>query len=276
VVERISEYLRKHADRRVTLEELGRVAGCSPFTAQRSFRAALGVSPAEYQRGLRAKELRRELKNESNITDAVYAAGYGSSSRAYERSPLGMTPSSYKKGGEGEQIGYIATQTNLGWLLVAATARGICAVNLGSTKQEAVRALGEEFPRAKLLENNALSPTLDEVLSTIADAKSAKRVRMPLDLRGTAFQIEVWRALQRIPRGETRSYSQLAAELGRPRATRAVARACGQNRLAVVVPCHRVIGANGSLTGYRWGLERKQKLLCYENNQRAKAAERAI
>ena len=264
VIERLSKYLREHTDSRVPLAELGRLAGCSPFTAQKSFRAALGVSPAEYQRGLRAKELRRELKNESSITDAVYAAGYGSASRAYEQSPLGMTPGSYKKGGEGEQISYIATQTLLGWLLVATTERGICAVNLGDTKQEVVRALGEEFPRAICSENPALIPALDEVLSTIKGTASAKQSHLPLDLRGTAFQIEVWQALQQIPIGETRSYSQLATELGRPRATRAVARACGQNRLAVVVPCHRVIGANGSLTGYRWGLERKQKLLSSE------------
>lgn len=266
-VARMCAYLERAIDRPVRLETLGRLVGMSPFSAQRIFKKAMGVSPAEYQRAMRAHGLRGQLRNGgTDVTTAIYEAGYGSSSRAYEKQPLGMTPGRFLAGGRGEKIGYAVgdtTQTGVpGWVIVGATERGICWLALGDTREEAEASLREEFPAAEIAADAKLGEMVETVLRRMRGEKQA--ADLPLDLRGTAFQLRVWKALQAIPVGETKTYSQLAAEMGIPKSTRAVARACATNRVSVLVPCHRVVGASGSLTGYRWGVERKRELLASE------------
>ena len=266
-LDRIRAYIEAHVDRPVRLAELGRVAGLSRFTAQRLFKQAMGVSPLQYQRALRASILRGALKNGDSVTDAIYNAGFGSSSRAYEGAQLGMTPARFAKGGKGEQIGWATARTPFGWVVVGSTGRGLCWLALGSTSAEAEASLREEFPLAMLRRDPSLSRLVEAALESVRDGSDLDRNRSTpeLDLRGTVFQLRVWQALRQIPRGETKSYSQLARELGDPKSTRAVARACATNRVALVVPCHRVVGVSGSLTGYRWGVERKRQLLDAES-----------
>jgi AraC family transcriptional regulator of adaptative response/methylated-DNA-[protein]-cysteine methyltransferase len=263
-VDRIRTYIEKHLDRPVHLAELGRVARLSPFTVQRLFKRQMGVSPLEYQRALRAGRLRGALRQGESVTAAIYTAGFGSSSRAYEGNQLGMTPARFAQGGKGERISFTTARSPFGWVVVGATARGLCWLSLASTRAEAEANLREEFPAAELRRDASLSRLVDAALESVREgndlARSPGRTDA-LDLRGTVFQLRVWQALRQIPRGETRSYSQLARELGDPKATRAVARACAMNRVALVVPCHRVVGVDGSLTGYRWGVERKRQLL---------------
>ena len=272
----IRAYIEAHLDRPVRLEQLGRVAGLSPFTVQRLFKREMGVSPLEYRRALRAARLRDALKQGESVTDAIYSAGFGSSSRAYEGNQLGMTPSRFAKGGEDETIGYASARTPFGWMIVGATERGLCWLSLADSKSEAEKTLRAEFPAATLRRDLSLSRLIDAALESVHNGSTPlvqnpkplggapERPTEEIDLRGTVFQIRVWQALRRIPRGETRSYSQLAREMGQPNATRAVARACALNRVALLVPCHRVVGATGSLTGYRWGVDRKKKLLAAE------------
>jgi AraC family transcriptional regulator of adaptative response/methylated-DNA-[protein]-cysteine methyltransferase len=273
-LEKIREYIEAHLDRAVSLSELGRLAGMSPFTVQRRFKQAMGASPLEYQRALRAGSLRKGLKQAGqkggSVTDAIYEAGFGSSSRVYEGAGLGMTPGRFAQGGRGERIGYTAARTPFGWLVVGATARGLCWLALAGTKAEAEASLREEFPAAELHRDATLSGLVDAALALVCGPTNPSKKLAPpqVDLRGTAFQLRVWQALRAIPRGQTRSYSQLARELGDAKATRAVARACATNRVALVVPCHRVVGASGALTGYRWGIERKRQLLDAENRGR--------
>jgi AraC family transcriptional regulator of adaptative response/methylated-DNA-[protein]-cysteine methyltransferase len=260
----VRRHIERNVDRAVPLAELGTVAGMSPFTVQRMFKREMGVSPLGYQRALRAASLRGALKEGGSVTDAIYNAGFGSSSRAYEGAQLGMTPARFAAGGSGERIGFTTARTPFGWMVVGATERGLCWLALGSTSAEAEGSLREEFPLATVRRDASLSTLVDAALESVRDGSDLGRGRVGLeglDLRGTVFQLRVWEALRRIPRGETRSYSELAREMGEPKATRAVARACALNRVAVVVPCHRVVGASGSLTGYRWGVERKRALL---------------
>jgi len=266
-VEKIRTYLEAHFDRPVPLAVLGRLVGLSPFTVQRIFKQGLGVSPLQYQRALRAGSLRRALKQGENVTDAIYDAGFGSSSRAYEGAQLGMTPARFASGGQGEQIGYTTAQSSFGWLVVGATARGLCWLALAATSAEAETSLREEFPLATLSADPSLSMLVDAAVAHVKTGEGESGSDLALDLRGTAFQLRVWRALRAIPRGQTVSYSGLASQLGNPKATRAVARACATNRVALVVPCHRVVGSSGSLTGYRWGVERKRQLLAAEGVQ---------
>ncbi|KAA6460173.1 methylated-DNA--[protein]-cysteine S-methyltransferase [Acidobacteria bacterium AB60] len=261
---RARAYLEAHADRTVPLAELARVTGLSPFTVQRLFKQAMGASPLQYQRALRAAGLRSALKTGSSVTDAIYNAGFNSSSRAYEGAQLGMTPARFASGGRGERIGYAAAPSPFGWMIVGATSRGICWLSLAADERQAVSSLRDEFPEAELHADTSLAGYVDAALQSVregSDLAHSRKLDGALDLRGTVFQLRVWQALRHIPRGETRSYSQLARELGEPNATRAVARACATNRVAVLVPCHRVVGAAGSLTGYRWGVERKRQLL---------------
>jgi AraC family transcriptional regulator of adaptative response/methylated-DNA-[protein]-cysteine methyltransferase len=261
-VDKIRAHIEAHFDRRVSLAELGRVSGMSPFTAQRLFKQAMGVSPLEYQRVLRVGSMRDALKQGESVTDAIYGAGFGSSSRAYESAQFGMTPARFAQGGRGERIAYTTARSKYGWLVVGATERGICWLGLGASSAEAEASLREEFPEAELRRDPSLSTMMDSVLRGVEGRTHDDNGReLPLDLRGTAFQLRVWQALRQIPRGETRSYGEIARELGDPKASRAVARACATNRVALVVPCHRVVGASGSLTGYRWGVERKRQLL---------------
>lgn len=205
------------------------------------------------------------------MTNAIYEAGFGSSSRAYENAPLGMTPSSFAHGGKGEEIGYTAAPTPFGWIVVGATARGLCWLALAATNDEAEASLRAEFPAATLKADPSLARWVSLALEAVGASRTPNQTQTAtvthdktsaeLDLRGTAFQLRVWQALRQIPRGETRTYSELARQMGMPNATRAVARACALNRVSMLVPCHRVIGVSGSLTGYRWGVERKRKLL---------------
>jgi len=263
-LDRVRSHIEKNFDRRVPLAELGRVAGLSPFTVQRAFKQALGVSPLEYQRALRAGSLRGALKQGESVTSAIYEAGFGSSSRAYEGAQLGMTPARFARGGKGERIGWASASSPFGWVIVGATSRGLCWLSLAARRAAAEASLRAEFPAAELHQDASLLKMVDAALNRVREGSDLAHDRRgidSLDLRGTVFQLRVWQALRQIPRGETRSYSQLARELGNPNATRAVARACATNRVALIVPCHRVVGARGSLTGYRWGVERKRKLL---------------
>ena len=262
---RIRAHIEAHLDRPVSLAELGRLVSLSPFTVQRKFKEELGVSPLQYQRALRAASLRGALKEGESVTNAIYKAGFGSASRAYEGAQLGMTPARFAQGGRGEQIGYTTARSPFGWLVLGSTARGLCWLALAATSAEAEASLRAEFPLATLHRDASLAALVDAALRSVGGPAGMNgeeaAPQVPLDLRGTAFQLRVWQALRQIPRGETRSYSQLAREMGEPNATRAVARACATNRVALVVPCHRVVGVSGALTGYRWGVERKRLLL---------------
>lgn len=263
-LDQVRACIERNLDRPVRLEELGRVTGMSPFTVQRLFKREMGVSPLQYQRALRAGRLRGALKQGDSVTEAIYNAGFGSSSRAYEGSQLGMTPARFAQGGRGERIAYTTARTPFGWMIVGATGRGLCWLALAATSNEAEATLRAEFPAASLRRDSSLRRLVDAALNSVREGSGLGAGRAgsdALDLRGTVFQLRVWQALRQIPRGETRSYSQLARELGKPNATRAVARACATNRVALLVPCHRVVGADGSMTGYRWGVERKRKLL---------------
>ena len=267
-MEKIRQHIERNLDRPVRLAELGRVAQMSPFTVQRLFKREMGVSPLQYQRALRASALRASLKEGDSVTDAIYAAGFGSSSRAYEGNQLGMTPSRFAQGGKGEQISHTSAPSPFGWIIVGATKRGLCWLSLAETRAEAEASLREEFPQATLRRDSSLSRLVDEAIASVREGDDLVRSRIradALDLRGTVFQLRVWQAIRQIPRGRTRTYSQLARDLGEPKATRAVARACATNRVALLVPCHRVVSVSGSLAGYRWGVERKKQLLDAES-----------
>ena len=257
------------------LAALGRAVGLSPSHLQRRFRAAFGLSPAEYRAQRRLGTLKRELRAGSDVTRAVYEAGYGSPSRVYEdgAARLGMPPLAYRRGGDGLHIRWSIVGTALGRALVAVTERGVCTVALGDDDAALEADLRAEFPRARL---ERVDMGRDEFLAprvrAVADALAGHAAQLPVELVGTAFQQRVWQALMRIPPGETRSYAELAAELGMPRGARAVARACAGNRVAVLVPCHRVVRGDGSLGGYRWGLPRKRELLARESREGAAAS----
>ena len=255
------------------LGELARAVGLSASHLQRAFRKRFGVSPAEYAQSRKLKILKSALRSAPRVTDAIYDAGYGSGSRVYEKTGqlLGMTPANYRRGAAGIALRYTTLDTALGRLLVAATERGICSVALGEDDTTLLAGLRAEFPQASIERVDAgrdewLTAMVARVNAQIGNQEATTSLP-PIDIRATAFQWRVWQALQRIPSGETRSYSEIATEIGAPKSMRAVANACGRNRLAVVVPCHRVIREDGSLGGYRWGIARKQALLEREERQ---------
>jgi AraC family transcriptional regulator, regulatory protein of adaptative response / methylated-DNA-[protein]-cysteine methyltransferase len=268
-VARARAFLDAHADERVSLARLAREAGVSASHLQRTFKRITGLSPREYSAARRSERLRSALRSEGSVSRATYEAGYGSSSRVYERAHalLGMTPATYRKGGAGMEIRYTIVPSAYGRLLVAATDRGVAAVALGDSDAALVRELAGNFPDANRTRVDDGDRWLAGLVDKVAAALMApsrtrlKPVSIPVELAGTAFQWRVWQALTTIPAGETRTYQQLARALGKPRAVRAVASACAANKLAVVVPCHRVIRTDGSLGGYRWGLPRKAALL---------------
>jgi AraC family transcriptional regulator of adaptative response/methylated-DNA-[protein]-cysteine methyltransferase len=261
-IERATAHLAAHADETVPLAALARVAGMSPFHLQRQFKKALGVSPREFQSACRADRFRGALRAGRDVAAATYEAGYGSPSRVYEATPTGtgMSPGTYRRAGAGMQVGFVTLECDLGWLLVAATAKGVCAVKLGESAESLERELRGEFSRAQVDRNRWVHR---DWVRAIADGLTggSSTTSLPLDVQGTAFQWRVWRALQAIPPGETRSYSDVAAAIGQPSAARAVARACASNPVCLVVPCHRVVAKQGAVGGYRWGVARKQRLL---------------
>ena len=262
-IDAVSRYLKENAGEQTRLKDVAKATGVAPLTILRGFKRVLGVTPREFAKTERiAKFKEKVLTPKATVTEAMYEAGFNSSSRLYEsaNATLGMTPTKLRKGGEGEQIRYAIASSTLGAMIVAATARGICQIGFAETAEELVSNLGTSFPRAELKQmDRELSYAVEAVLAAIVESPKAKP--LPIDVRATAFQARVWRELQKIPRGETRTYSQLAEALESPKSVRAVANACAANPLAVLVPCHRVIGKDGALTGYRWGVTRKRQLL---------------
>jgi len=276
LIARAADYLARHATERTRLADLARVTGVGRLTLLRAFRRVLGVSPGEFARAQRVAHFKDALRPAVSsinpparrITDAIYEAGFGSSSRLYESShdSLGMTPRTLRAGGAGLVIRYATARSPLGRMLAASTDAGVCAIAFGRDDAELLAGLRQRFNRAQLVPAKGNTGWLAEALAFVLSQTTEHPLAatFPLDIRATAFQQRVWRALQQVPRGQTRSYSALARSLGKPTAARAVAAACAANPVALAVPCHRAIGADGSLTGYRWGLERKRKLLAAE------------
>jgi len=274
-VQRACAYLDSHLDEPVTLAALGDALGVSPYHLQRMFKRVTGVSPKEYVSARRVERLKGRLQQGDGVADATYEAGYGSGSRVYEQADatLGMTPATYKRGGTGVTIRYGTAASPLGRLLVAVSERGVCAVTLGDSDAALEEALRREYPRARI-ERGAdrtetggqLEDWLGAVVRHLEGAQPS--LALPIDVQATAFQRRVWQALQEIPYGATRSYGEIAAAIGQPAAARAVARACASNRVALVVPCHRVVPGDfqnrGEAGGYRWGADRKRRLLEHE------------
>ncbi len=271
-IDRVRRFIEVNAaEKRLSLASLAQIAGLSPFHLQRSFRAALGVSPAEYTRRVRTERFADAL-NQGSVTTAVYAAGFESPHSVYGKAvpPLGMTPSSRKRKGTGERIGYCIADSPLGRMMVAAAPQGICSIAFADTDEELLSELRERFAAAELHADDApLAGAVQEVLASLHEPAAA--LTFPLHTRATAFQQRVWKALRAIPRGETRTYTDVAEAIGMPSAVRAVARACATNPIALAVPCHRVVGSSGALTGYRWGTDRKKKLLQLEGALRIDA-----
>jgi AraC family transcriptional regulator of adaptative response/methylated-DNA-[protein]-cysteine methyltransferase len=250
------------ADEPPKLNDLAKAVGLSPCYLHRIFRAVIGVTPKSYAHAKRQRRLKEQLQCSESVTAAIYDAGFGSSSRCYESATatLGMSPSRYKTGAAGETIRYAVAECYLGHVLVAATARGICVIDLGDSAADLRARLLARFPKAELVPNDTGFAACITQVVTFLEAPQAG-LPLPLDIQGTAFQQRVWQALRAIPPGTTTTYAELASRIGSPRAVRAAACACAQNPLAVAVPCHRVLGANGDLRGYRWGPERKRALL---------------
>jgi AraC family transcriptional regulator of adaptative response/methylated-DNA-[protein]-cysteine methyltransferase len=252
----------ENIDATLTLSAIGNQVGLSPFYLQRLFKRVLGVTPHQYRHARRTGEFKSALARGGRITDAIYDAGYGSSSRLYEKAQarLGMTPSAYQRKGEGTVIRFAILDTELGKLLVAVTEKGVCSIQFGDSEHALEKALRAQFSRAQITRDDAGLETVTTKLTAYL-AGAAVPLELPLDVQATAFQERVWKALREIPYGETRSYSEVASRIGNKRAVRAVARACATNPVCLVVPCHRVVHKDGDLTGYRWGKQRKAALL---------------
>ncbi len=261
LVAELCRYIER-ADQPPTLDVLAERAKLSPYHLHRVFREVTGLTPKAYAAAHRARQVRRRLERAESVTAAIYDAGYGSSSRFYEESDqvLGMTPSDYRRGGANTAIAFAVGECSLGSILVARSQRGVCAILLGDDPDKLARELQDLFPRADLHGGDA---EFEELVAKVVGFVEAPRLGLdlPLDMRGTAFQRRVWQALRKIPAGKTVSYAELARRIGSPKSVRAVGRACGANSLAVAIPCHRVVRTDGSLSGYRWGVERKQALL---------------
>ncbi|HVX41592.1 MAG TPA: bifunctional DNA-binding transcriptional regulator/O6-methylguanine-DNA methyltransferase Ada [Gemmatimonadaceae bacterium] len=266
-IDRARAFLDANAERVVALAELSRAAGLSAAHLQRSFKRLVGMSPKEYQDSRRVRAFKSRLRTGDTVSRATYEAGFGSSSRVYERADalLGMTPGEYRRNGAGVHIAFTIADSPLGRVLVGITDRGVCAVELGASDAEVERRLRADFPRATIARAELADHAwVRAVLQRVRDPRHARAAQIPLDVAGTAFQWQVWKALREIPPGERRSYGEIARAIGRPKATRAVARACATNRVAVVIPCHRVGREDGTLAGYKWGIDRKKRLLDVE------------
>ena len=266
LAERVREYIDRHADEPLPLARLAREAGVSAAHLQRTFTRIVGLSPKQYQEQRRVGALKSALRDGRTVSSATYEAGFASGRRVYEAADdaLGMTPGAYRRRGVGVTIHYTVVRTSLGLLLVAVTERGICSVALGDDEAALVGSLRTEYPAAELARaTDADDRLVDAVVAHVEG--TARATDVPLDVKATAFQWQVWRALQHIPEGATRTYQEIARELGHPSAARAVARACASNRIAVLIPCHRVVRGDGALGGYRWGVARKAALLAREH-----------
>jgi AraC family transcriptional regulator of adaptative response/methylated-DNA-[protein]-cysteine methyltransferase len=265
-IRKVCEHIRAHSEEPLPLTELAQLAGLSPFHFQRSFKTVTGVTPKQYLEQCRLDALKGALRSRRSVTDAIYEAGFGSSSRVYGRadSRLGMTPGEYRAGGKGVRISYAAADCPLGRMMIGATDRGICFLQFADRDSELLDKLRREYPEAEIgAIPEPYSGDFDDWMSALREylEDGSPRLDLPLDVRATAFQMKVWRYLQSIPAGHVESYAEVAAGIGQPAAARAVARACASNRVALVIPCHRVIRGTGELGGYRWGLERKRTLL---------------
>ncbi len=273
LAEQACELLQKYADgssdRSLSLSELAENLNVSPYQLHRAFKETYGMTPKQYSESQRLSHFKQSVRNSKTVTDALYEAGYGSSSRLYEKSSarLGMTPASYRKGGKGAKIRYSIKPSKLGLLLTAATDRGLCAVRFGESESKLADELKKEFPHAEIIRDES---SLDDWSSLVNNFVQSKNVNknLPLDIQASAFEWKVWNHLRNLNPGETRTYGEIAKAIGQPTASRAVARACASNPVAVVIPCHRVVPASGGTGGYRWGVDRKKKLLEFESHSK--------
>lgn len=273
-IQELCRFIETHSDETLTLEVLAERAGLSPFHLQRRFKAAIGVTPKEYVEACRVRQLKSSLRTAGDVTDAVYEAGFGSSSRVYERADtrLGMTPRQYRRGGESVNITYTTIATPVGLMMIGATDRGLCFVQFGESSEELLGMLAREYPAASLAPMKEpvhldFAKWVERLTAHLSGA--LPQLELPLDIQATAFQMRVWNYLQTIPYGEVQSYGEVAAGIGAPHASRAVARACATNRVALVIPCHRVIRGTGEMGGYRWGMARKRTILDRERAERS-------
>lgn len=273
LVDRVSKYIEANLNKKLTLANLSIHAGISPWHLQRTFKLALSISPREYVEARRLAKMKRSLRHGETVTNAIYGAGFTSRSRLYEKVPnqLGVNPGTLRRGGRGLQIEYTIMDSPLGRLLVGSTEQGICAVCMGDSDEAVETVLSEDYPAAKLRRNDEAMRKWATSFTNYFTGQHPN-LNLPINLQATAFQRRVWREIQSIPYGETTTYSRIARALGAPQATRAVARACATNPVALVVPCHRVIGEDGDLHGYRYGEKRKQALLSLEQESRKENA----
>jgi AraC family transcriptional regulator of adaptative response/methylated-DNA-[protein]-cysteine methyltransferase len=268
MIVRACEIIEESQGGEVSLELLGAQLSVSPSHLQRTFKRTLGVSPKEFADAQRLENFKKQAR-QTDVTTAMYESGFNSSRALYEKANghLGMTPAIYRKGGKGMKINFTIADSSLGKLLVAATEKGVCAVSFGESEQELAANLAKEFPAAEIeSDENNLKNYVRAIVEHLEGTRQT--LELPLDLQATAFQLCVWAELRRIPYGETRSYKEIAETMGNAKASRAVARACATNPVALLTPCHRVVQANGNLSGYRWGVERKEKLLAQEQERR--------
>ncbi|WCE28844.1 bifunctional transcriptional activator/DNA repair enzyme AdaA [Vibrio sp. SCSIO 43137] len=268
----VARYIEQKAEEKLTLDQLSAIAQLSPSRLQRAFKEIFGVSPKQYQDAVRMGKFKNSLKEGDGVTEAIYASGFGSISRVYGEASrnIGMSPKAYRAGGKGEVIYYAIRETALGHMIMAATEKGVCSVQFDDDKQVLLTHLRHEFPNAELIASAAQdAPELDSWMIALDEhiSRGAPRPDVPLDIRGTAFQIKVWQCLLSIKEGDIMSYGEVAELIDKPKAVRAVGTACGKNPVGVLIPCHRVLRSDGALGGYRWGLERKRTLLDMERNK---------
>lgn len=269
----LAHFIRSNCEEKLTLRTLADQAHLSIYHLQRKFKSVMGLTPKEYLDACRLQKLRAGLKRQQTVTEAMYEAGFSSSSRLYENldTRLGMTPKQFQSRGERVEISYASTRTSFGLVLMAATDRGICFIQFGSSEKSLSEQLKAEFPRAVISKmpqkHRKQFAGWAKVLNEYLEGH-IKNIKLPLDIRGTVFQVIVWKYLQKIPYGEIVSYSDVAQAIGKPKAVRAVATACARNNIAIVIPCHRVLRGNGELAGYRWGIERKRQLLKLEKKRK--------
>ncbi len=262
LIQRLCRYIETHLAEPLTLAKLSQQAKLSPHHLQRVFKKIVGVSPKQYVKACRLNQVKAKLKDGETVTASLYEAGFGSSSRLYEQTPLGMTPKTYRQGGAGMKIDYTIVDSPLGRLIVAATARGLCFVGFGAEDDRLVAELRKDYPAAEIKRDRVFSRWVNAIIANLNGQQL--QLDLPLDVQGTAFQQQVWNALRQIPYGQTKTYGEIAKSLGKPDAARAVGRACATNPVSIVIPCHRAVGSDGSLTGYYWGVALKEKLLAKE------------